>query len=251
LDEALALADTSIEYTRRAGYGPWTQLLAHSTRLQILHVQGHYQQVLDTVEELRDRMGSLPDPPGPSDSTITPFNVREVTLNIGVLAARDLGRWQQALDLNAGALASMRRRGASDAVQAAAAFNDYGPLLRLDRTSEARDLLIRCRDVFEANNDIPALGKTLGALAQIENTLGHRDRAIDLITDALRFSYLAADSDAIGVSHYHLARHLQGAGGDPHRIWAHHLAAAVIAYQTGSGYLTTLLPPLGGLLATC
>jgi len=247
-DEALTLVDTMAEYTRRAGYGPWTQLLHQTTRLQILHFQGHYQQVLDTVEELRDQMAVLPDPPGPHDSTIVPFSVRESTLNTGVLAANRLGRWQQALDLNAATLDSMRRRGASDAEQAFAAFNDYFPLLRLGRPVEARDLLIWCRAVFEANNNILMLGKTLSSLADVEATLGHADRAIDLETDALRFKYLAADSE-VGVSHNNLAGYLQRSGGDPQRIWAHCLAAAVIVYQTGSGHLTTWLQPLGGLLA--
>jgi len=123
-DEALTLADTMAEYTRRAGFGPWAQLVDHSMRLQILSLQGHDQQVLDTVEELRDQMGALPDPPGPHDSTVVPWNVRETTLNTGVLAAGRLELWQQALDLNTENLASKRRRGASDAEQAAHAFND-------------------------------------------------------------------------------------------------------------------------------
>jgi hypothetical protein len=103
--------------------------------------------------------------------------------------------------------------------------------------------------VFEANNNIPALGKTLSALAHVEDTLGHQDRAIDLQSDALRFSYLTADPEPIVVSHNNLARYLQGAGGDPQQIWAHHLAAAVIAYQTGSGYLAMDLQALAVLLA--
>ena len=249
-DEALALADTKAEYARRAGYGPWTQLVNQVIRLQILRLQGHAQQVLDTVQELRDQMGALPDPPGPHDSTIVPFNVRETTLNTGVRAARQLGHWQQALDLNAETLDSMRRRGASDAEQALVAFNDYEPMLKLDRPVEARDLLIRCRVVFEANNDIPLLGMTLGALAQVEDTLGHHDRAIDLETAALRFKYLAADPEAIGISHTNLASYLRRAGGDPQRIWAHRLAAAIIDYQIGSGYLARDLQTLAGLLAT-
>jgi len=212
-------------------------------------LQGHYQQVLDTVKELWEQMGALPDPPGPHDSTVTPWNVRETTLNTGVLAANQLELWQQALDLNAATLDSKRRRGATEAEQAVHAFNDYSPLLRLGRTGEARDLLIWCRGVFEANNNIPMLGKILGALADVEDALGHADRAIDLETDALRFKYLAADPEAIGVSHNNLASYLQRAGGDPQRIWAHCLAAAVLDYQTGSGYLARDLQSLAGLLA--
>ncbi len=58
----------------------------------------------------------------------------------------------------------------------------------------------------------------------------------------------AADPEA-GVSHTNLALHLQRAGGDPQQIWAHHLAAAVIDYQIGSGQLTSRLRALAGLLA--
>jgi hypothetical protein len=103
--------------------------------------------------------------------------------------------------------------------------------------------------VFEANNNILMLGKTFGALADVEATLGHQDRAIDLETDALRFHYLAADPELIGTSHNNLADYLERAGGDPQRIWAHQLAATVIDYQTGSGSLVGDLQALARLLA--
>ena len=250
LDEALALAGTAAEYTRRAGYGPWTQLLDQGTRLQILGQQGHYQEVLDTVEDLRVQMATLPDPPDRSDRAIITWNVRETFLNTGVTAAIRLGRWQQALDLNSENVDSKRRRGATDAEQAVAAFNDYGSLLSLGRVTEARDLLIRCRAVHEATNNIPSLGMIVGALAEVENRLGHRDRAISLVTDALRLNYLAADPDVIGAGHNNLASYLARDGREPPQIWAHRLAAAVISYQTGSGNLPGRLRGLAGLLTT-
>ncbi len=248
-DEALALVDTMPEYTSRAGFGPWTQLLDHVMRLQILHAQGHHQRVLDEVTRLREHMATLPDPPDDNDSTATPWNVREALLNVGVFAACGLGRWQQALDLNAENLDSKRRRGATDAEQADSEFNDYGPLLRLGRVGEARELLIRCRAVFEATNNIPSLGKTISALADVEDTLGRHDRAIALETDALRYKYLAADPEVIGGSHHNLAGYLQRGGLDPRQVWAHRLAAAVIYYQIGGGHLADSLEALAGLLA--
>jgi tetratricopeptide (TPR) repeat protein len=249
LDEALALADTKADYTRQAGQGPWTQLANQCQRLQILHLQGHYQQVLDEVDQHRAAMAALPNPPDPNDSAITPWNARETILNIGVHAARDLREWQRALHLNAETLESKRRRGAADVDQARTAFNNYFPLLRLGRAAEARDLLRRCRSIFEAANDIPTLGKTLSALAGTEAELGHLDRAIDLGKDALRFTYLAADPDAIMTGHRNLANHLDQDGADRRQVWAHRLAAAVIAYQTGSGQLTPAVRDLTGLLA--
>jgi tetratricopeptide (TPR) repeat protein len=249
-DEALALAATAYEYTRRAGSGPWTQLGDQVRRLQILLLQGHYQQVLDTVEDLRARMATLPDPPDRNDRNVTPFNVREILLNIGALAALRLESWQQALDLNSENLDSMRRRGATDAEQANTEFNDYRPLLELGRMTQARDLLIRCRAVYEATNDIAFLGQTIGALAEIEDRLGHRDQAISLATDALRFDYLAADPETIGIGHHSLANYLDRDGQEPRQVWAHWLAATVIAYQTGSGLLPDRLRALAGLLTT-
>src|SRR5690606_7152602 len=109
LREALTVLDQKAEHTRRAGLGPWTQLIDRSWRLQIRRLLGGSEPVLAEVEALREEMDRLPDPPGP-DETVDPWHVREMILNTGVLAARDLGRWQQALDLNADVLAGQRRR---------------------------------------------------------------------------------------------------------------------------------------------
>jgi hypothetical protein len=250
LAEALTLADTLPEHTRRAGHGPWTQLGDQVLRLQILHAQGHHQQVLQQVLALREQMVELPDPPESTDATVIPWNVRETLLHTGVFAALDLEDWQQALDLNAEIHTSKQRRGASPAEQANTRFNDYGPLLRLGRVEQARDLLIDCRAVFETSNHITRLGQTLGALAHAEVELGHLPRAIELETDALRYTYLAGDPSAIAASHNNLANSLQRASRDPRLVWAHHLAAAVIRYQTGHGALTTSLRNLAGLLGT-
>ena len=54
-------------------------------------------------------MDTLPATPGP-DETATPWNVREMLLDTGRNAARQLGRWSDALDLNAALIASMRDR---------------------------------------------------------------------------------------------------------------------------------------------
>jgi hypothetical protein len=247
LDEALALADTQIEDTRRAGYGPWTQLFDQGLRLQILRRQGHSQQVLDEVLRLREQMTELPDPPEANDTA--PWNVRELMCSLGVSAAVDCQRWQLALDLNAELLDSQRRRGASDAEQAVAAFSNYGPLLRLGRASQARELLIGCRAVFEATNNITMLGNTISALAAVEDELGRRGRSIALETDALRYSYLAVDPDGIAVSHHNLAGYLRLSGHDPRDICAHLLAAVMIDYQTDCGGLAERLDSLGTLLA--
>ena len=61
LTEALTLAGEKAEYTRRAGLGPWTQLLDERVRLQILSQQGHADQVLAEVTRLRQQIAELPE----------------------------------------------------------------------------------------------------------------------------------------------------------------------------------------------
>ncbi len=250
LREALVLADTLPDYTRRAGHGPWSQLADQGSRLQILLLLGEHQQVLEQVLALREQMTALPDPPNPPDHTITTWNVHEALLQTGMYAARGLRHWQQALDLNAEVHASQQARGASPHEQASTRFNDYYPLLRSGHPAQARDLLITCRAVFETTNDINMLGQTLGALADAEDDLGHLSRAIGLQTDALRYTDLTGDPAAIATSHNNLAYYLHRDNHNPHLVWAHHLAAAIIHYQTSNGALTTSLHNLTQLLKT-
>jgi tetratricopeptide (TPR) repeat protein len=47
LDEALRLAEQKVGYTKRAGLGPWTQLLDEGQRLQVLARMGRLREVLD------------------------------------------------------------------------------------------------------------------------------------------------------------------------------------------------------------
>ena len=97
LSEALVLAEQMQEYSRRAGFGPWTQLSDEGQRLQILSLLGHDQEVLDRVYELRDAMASLPEKRDASEG-VEPFRVREVLLDTGRSAAASLGRWEEALE---------------------------------------------------------------------------------------------------------------------------------------------------------
>jgi hypothetical protein len=166
LDDALAMAQRQQTYTQRAGLGPWTQLLDEAQRLQILAQQGRSQQVLDRVAELRQIMASLPEQ-DEGDERVAFWNVRELILDVGRSAARDLERWEDALALNAEEIQSMQRRDALALQVASTAFNDYGPLLHLKRLPEAKQLLLACRDVFDREHHVEFLGKTLGGLAVV------------------------------------------------------------------------------------
>jgi tetratricopeptide (TPR) repeat protein len=246
-DQALELAEAKADYSVRADLGPWTRLGDDGQRLQILGLQGNYQQVLDVVEQHRATMATLPDPPD-TDESVTPWNVREVILGIGVNAARELGSWQQALDLNRAIRESKLGREAGDAELAGTAFNDYGALLALGHNEEARDLLTKCRTVFEAGRNYPMLAKTLVAMADVEGRLGELDGAVSLGRDALRLAYVVVDPEAIAVGHHNLAAHLARTDADLRTILANLLTAALIRYQTGSGDLATSVQAVAGML---
>jgi hypothetical protein len=233
LAEALALADQKAGYTRQAGLGPWTQLLDEVRRLQVLNEMGQAAPVLTDVQRLRDRLTALPATPGRNE-TATPWNVREGLLDTGRYAARQLGRWEDALSLNAAQITSKRDRRAPATDIARARFNDYFPLLRLGRTSQTLNLLLDCRQAFQDAGDTEMLGNTLSALADTEDKRGHGDAAIRLQGDALRYSYLAADVAGIAVSYHNLGSYLRSHARQPAQALACHLTAALIRALTGA-----------------
>jgi hypothetical protein len=249
LQQALAQAEQLPDLTRRAGFGPWTQLLGPAMRLRLLAAMGRNEEVLVEVQTLLAEMDSLPER-SDQEERVDPWNVREGTLSTGRNAAADLLRSQEALAFNADLLRSMQGRGATNLEVARAQFNDYGPLLRLGELDAAERLLEAGREVFQAEGDLDLLGKTLSALADLEARRGQPGEAVRLEQTALRYKYAAADPEAIAGSHYNLANFLRLAGGDPAGVLAHRLAAALIWYQMISGWLSSALDGLDRDLAS-
>ena len=233
LTEALTLAGEKAEYTRRAGLGPWTQLLDEGVRLQILNQQGHANQVLAEVTRLRQQLAEMPEQSDQIEA-VRPYNLREGILDTGRDAALQLGRWEDALALNAELLESQQHRGASAFEMARRRFNDYFPLLRLGRIGEARSLLLDCREIDEREHNTQGLGKDLSALADVEDEAGHGQDAIDLERNALRYKYLAGEVDTIAGSHHNFGNYLARHAADHPQALAHHLAAAQLRGLTGS-----------------
>jgi hypothetical protein len=154
-----------------------------------------------------------------------------------------------ALELNGEVARSEVARDAPALEQAQCRFNDYGPLLRLGRLKEARALLHHCRAVFQAEDDLVALGRVISAQADLEDELGHQQDAISMAQTALRYGYAVGDPEGVAVRHYNLAIYLRRAGGDPGLVVAHRLAAALLRYQTGEGRLASALRTLADDLA--
>jgi tetratricopeptide (TPR) repeat protein len=152
-DEALRAVERMADYTKRAGLGPWTQLMDEGQRLQILDLRGESKAVSRRVMELREQMKTFPDPAEPNESAPI-WKVRELILDIGRSSASRLQEWLQALDFSREIQQSVKERGGTSLDLARTAFNDYGPLLRLERYDEAGRLLSYCRDVFEQENSL-------------------------------------------------------------------------------------------------
>jgi hypothetical protein len=235
--EALGYAEDFIDHAGQAGLGDGSQLRAEVLRLAVRDAQGQHDIALAEAYRLRARIDSLrsrgngngngngpggPADPGEPDDLA---GLREAVLATGHAAAVRAGRWDEAVDLNAALVQSMRDRGAAATDIARTRFNGYRPLLRLGQTGKALDVLLTCRAIFSADGDAEGLGKTLGALASIEDATGNRESAAGLQRESLRHSYAAGDAPGIATGYYNLASYA------PHRptvTLARYLAAALI-----------------------
>ncbi|HEX5734300.1 MAG TPA: CHAT domain-containing protein [Blastocatellia bacterium] len=245
-EEALRTAEEMPVYTQRAGLGAWSRLLDEGRRLQALNSLGRYSEVLAAVEQHLGQMEDLQEE-NPTKESVDPWNVREVILNTGYFAARDLEQWETALAFNAEIVDYTRKRGADKVWIAQMHYNDYFPLLRLRRYGEARSVLEDCRTVFEGANSVYGLSDVYTALADLENEEGHTASAARFEQAALRYTYQIGRPEGCAISHNNLALYIEGAeGGVPEAALAHQLAASIICFQISSGMLSKTIRNLVG-----
>jgi hypothetical protein len=234
LDDARRIFKKKAAYTRKAGFGPWSQLGDKAGLLQVEVKAGRYRYVLDQVKGLLGQMEGLPTVVNPLGEERDPASTRELVYDAGREAAMRLGEWNDALSLSAAMIASMRDRNEPATAVARARFNDYGPLLRTRRTDEAFEILLECLHVFKEANDIAGIGNTCSALAQVENERRHGDVAIQMQRDALRYKYVAGDVFSIAISYHNLGDYLILYTRQPVPALACHLTAALIDALTGN-----------------
>ena len=225
-----------IQHARAAGLGPWTQLADQGRRLQILAALGQHQDVLDQLPTLLKRMENLPDQVG-DDESVRPSNIREGLFDAGRSSANATQRWQEALDYNARALASMQRRGATAHHLAYTRFNDAGPLIDLGRYEDAEQVLRYCQQAYEDVGDTASLGKVFTLRARIEGERGHRSDAVRLQRQALRLDYVYPDPSTVAISHHNLAYDLD----NPAEQRAHRLAAALLFTLIGDTHYAQIV----------
>jgi hypothetical protein len=243
LEEALALCNKRQSSTCQGGLGRWAQLKDEGQRLQALAALGCDADVLAAVEEHRRKLRTLPQV-GAQEDRVAPWNVREIILDARRSAALHLEHWETALALNAEPIELKEARGATALEVARRRFNDYFPLLRLGRHSDAQTLLQACRTAFEDADDVGMLGHVFCALADLENEFNHPAAALAFGQTALRYAYLPGASGACATCHFNLALLLRRAGDSPEVALGHWLAAAVIRFQTGSEWLHSTLQAL-------
>lgn len=78
------------------------------------------------------------------------------------------------------------------------------------------------------------LGRTLGALADVEDARGHGDAAIRLERDSLRYKYMVEDVEGILISYHNLGDRLASHTRQPVLAFAAHLASAFVCILIGN-----------------
>jgi tetratricopeptide (TPR) repeat protein len=239
-EKALATAERVKDHTRKAGLGRWTQLGDESSRLQILNQLGRCQEVLTTVQTRREEMKSWPESSA-EDEAVDPWNVMEGLLDTGRSAALRLRRWEEALSLNAEIVKVMVKRGATKLKVVQARYNDYAPLLRLQRYGEARSLLYHCLAVHESDGGSAQMGRVHGAIADLEDDLQRFPEAVRHQSAALRYSYSDLSPSDSATGHFNLAHYLMRRNPHGRESLAHRLASVLIRYQMNHGELPAAL----------
>ena len=232
LGEALRAAEKALEFAKKAGLGPWTELSIETQRLQAQVRMGQGESVLAEVRQMLNRVKTLPEPIEELDPAHQ-WNVYEVLNSVGFFAAINLALWQAALDFTQAVIKSKRDRRAPGISIAQTRFNSWEPLVRLGYLDEARTLVTECREVFEQDGDIRLIGTALVALASIEGARGHGSAATDLAKDGLRYLYITGDAKQIASCHHALAELLLHASGHPADAIPHRFAAALIHLASG------------------
>ncbi len=227
IEEALEAAEALVEYTRRAGLGPWTRLSAGVERLALLSRKRQAESVLAEACRLRAEMDSLSAQSGQPEIEL-PWRVREMLLNVSAAVASQANRGQEALDFAFAAVESTRARGATPAEVAHAQTIVCDALRALGRIDEAEELIEASKGALEEAHDTYALSRMLARLADIRYEQGDLTAAMKISGDALRYAYEAGDISDIARAHLWLGVYLAGKKYGRRYAMAHLLAAGLI-----------------------
>ncbi|MFF0373792.1 CHAT domain-containing protein [Actinoplanes missouriensis] len=232
LEQAHSLLNRNLEFSRLAGLGPWSRISVENELARLLMFTHGPEQALDEVHRIVERMRELADD-STEDEAAVPAGVREFTFRLGSQAAMTAGRWQEALDFNRDEIASLAQRGAPALAMARTMYGAYRPLMHLDQLEAAESVLRLCQEIFEQEDDLPRLGMTISARADLAAERGEYAAAIELAGAALRLMYLLPNANNVGAGHHNLAKYLRSAKRDPAGQLAHQLAGTLLVMISG------------------
>jgi tetratricopeptide (TPR) repeat protein len=234
--DAVAMAAEKKTLRERAGLGQWVSISDEVVELDLEFRQRHDPELRERAENLIARMESLPV--GVQEAFVSTWSVRDDTLRLGLRAAIAFEEWERALELNRRILENSAQRGGDLLAQAYVRINDYGPLMRLGRPTEALELVVACQQIFMENDEIDAAGNAFASRAIVEFALNRTNEAIHHLQTALRYLYTGPiaqlEFSAIADCHYNLGNMLTRAkrgGRDIPDAIAHLMAAATIGAQ--------------------
>lgn len=245
LDRAKVTHARSVEAKRRAGL-PRLPIVA--SELEVLRVevmQGQVEQARATIDERlgevrawweqRRRGESVAD--APNDALLA--RTLAGGLNIACQADLALERWQGCLDLSGEIEELERTLGAGELVLANTRFNQYRPLIQLDRLTEAKQVVEGCLEVFRRAQERSAEAIALSALAHIWDELGNVAQAIAIERAALDVHERLPNPAVRGTSQHNLSSYLHKAGYADEAA-PHWLAGLVYPLATGHDQLLSL-----------
>lgn len=247
LDLARECYTRSAEAETQAGSPRIGVLAAELEALRIDVMEGRAAEALSAIDDRvaevrawweRNRAGEpVPDAPDPRMLA----RVYVGALDIADQACRSLEDWQRCIAHIREAETAKTALGEGAHSVACTRFNLHGPMLRLGRVDEAKEVLEHCLAVFRDTGDVTNEAMALSALADLWDKKGDVRHAITLARSALVARNRLPDPEKRAISHMNLGIYLERAGeaGDSRR---HELAALLYFDLSGHrGHLRTAL----------
>jgi tetratricopeptide (TPR) repeat protein len=237
LDKAKATYLRSGEAAQKAGSPRANAVASELEALRVDVKQGRAEKALPQIETRlaevrpwwkRHRAGeSVPEAP----DTVFLGRVLVGALDIAEDANRTMERWQAGLDLLKEIEQVKRDMGQSGHELAITRFNQYWPLMRLDRLDDAQRVIESCLIVFRKEEALGHQATALSALASVWKERGNLDQAIALERHALSVCNHLPDPSDRAKSHGNLAIYLEKA----EESAQHFLAAGIYRLASGHG----------------
>ena len=218
LERARDIYMRSADAERRASRPKGNILMSELEALRIDVMQGHADRALPRIQEklaeVRAWWDSLQRGEDVTEAGGKEYLARLFVsgLDIAYHASLALKEWQPSLDLIDEMEQLEHDLGTAEHEIARTRFNRYGPLIKLGKLGEAKDVLEACLDVFRRAGDMQREARTLSALADVWDKLGDGAQAVDLGRRGLALRQRLPNPENRAISHHNLANYLHKMG---------------------------------------